>query len=89
MKRRDFLKGAVAAVAMVALPVTLIPKTQTFALTRTWKLVATDRDVRNCTDIFVFQRKHGRERQLAEIAVPWWEEATLKVAQAFVEEVYP
>lgn len=114
MNRRDFLKGAAVAVAMVAAPVSLIPQAQTFApepegdlveavlklmeeqaeadfkeLCVDWKLVATDRNVRDCTDLFVYQRQRDGERQYAEIAMPWWAEATPKETQAIVEGAYP
>lgn len=78
-----------AAAAIAALPITLLPQAQTLARTNTWKLIATGRDIMRCTDLFIYRRGVRGDRCYAEIAMPWEAEATPEEVQVIVEDYYP
>ncbi len=89
MKRRAFLKGMLAAAAIAALPITLLPQAQTIARTNTWKLLGMDRNIRDRTDMFVFEREQDGEIYWAEVSMPWAAEATQAEVQVLVEGMWP
>ena len=89
MKRRDFLKGMMAAAAIVAVPITLLPQTQALARKTPWRFLGSDRDIRFQTTMFVFEREQDGEIYWAEIRVPFKAEGGFEEAQVLVEGMFP
>lgn len=91
VNRREFLKGmVVAAAATIATPIVLTAA-QAFAREAKWELVGVDRNVRQRTNDYLFQRPDPRPdyRQHATISMPWELEMTPAETIELVGDLYP
>lgn len=91
MNRRDFLKGmVVAAGATIATPI-IFTAAQAFARGIKWELVGIDRNVRQCTNDYLFKRPDPRPdyEQHATISMPWEIEMTPAETLELVGDLYP
>lgn len=89
MKRRTFLKGMTVAMAVAIAPPLAANATTNCIRGRGWKLVAKDRVVRDCTDLFVFKRRAGDEIHTAHLSTMWWDKTTDARALEMIREIYP